>query len=260
MLLPGTFLCNRAKNHSICLAIKRSLRFLMLLPNVAFQYYCPCIGFGPYGIGARLLASWNFKKMSETKVEDASGNGVPLLYFPGIKIQDGVMILGGSKFGAIFPDFGYDFNWGNGATIACWVKPYQMIVGAPIWEVKNSLDPSSSESIYLTLLLSDEDNFAVLDGSYLGRKSQLLTKTEILENVRTFMAVTVDGTHAAIYLDGEISNSGFFNIVLKKTSNNYIGSSYNREKPRFQGTMEDFRIFDRELTPPEVKQLYELGK
>jgi hypothetical protein len=97
--------------------------------------------------------------------------------------------------------------------------------------------------------------------AYIGGQWRLQQTTNWATNQRQHMAVTYDGSNMRTYRDGvEIGSpnaiAGSINDPSSPTvqiGKNITGSFY------YDGILDDVRIYNRALSPTEVKQLYQLG-
>ncbi|MBN1361419.1 MAG: LamG domain-containing protein, partial [Sedimentisphaerales bacterium] len=74
------------------------------------------------------------------------------------------------------------------------------------------------------------------------------------------VAITVDGVagQLVLYLDGAVVAEGPTTTLpsnLGNTTQNWIGRSQYTADPYFGGSVDDFRIYSRALTEPEVRYL-----
>ena len=73
------------------------------------------------------------------------------------------------------------------------------------------------------------------------------------------IAVTIGGFDAVLYVDGqEAARSSVYNVeprMLLETTMNYIGKSRRDAHPLFAGKIDDFRIYNRPLSPEEIAEL-----
>ena len=76
----------------------------------------------------------------------------------------------------------------------------------------------------------------------------------------THIALVLDGTRAVMYVNGDRAASSdqiyLYPWELGNTQNNYIGRSQYGQDPYFDGLIDDFRIYNRALTPDEIQELY----
>lgn len=76
----------------------------------------------------------------------------------------------------------------------------------------------------------------------------------------THIALVLDGTRAVMYVNGDRAASSdqiyLYPWELGNTQNNYIGRSQYGQDPYFDGLIDDFRIYNRALTPDEIRELY----
>ena len=99
-----------------------------------------------------------------------------------------------------------------------------------------------------------EINSAVYDGSWKGEQSAPAS----VKNWHHFAAVWDGNSKMQLYLDGEKAGSSGASASTRREAGTYIGRKQNGEMP-FDGLICDARIYDRRLTPEEVRELYEWG-
>jgi hypothetical protein len=83
----------------------------------------------------------------------------------------------------------------------------------------------------------------------------------VLNNTWHHVAIVISGGIAAGYLDGVVSNSGTYSqgTGLSAAVNLLIGARNGSSSSRFNGLMDDVRIYNRVLSKDEIKRLYNIG-
>jgi len=138
-----------------------------------------------------------------------------------------------------------------------------------VW-IKNVQDLSGADDawIYDNEDWGDDNGFAfILDSAspangikfYVGSDTLSGTAGAIAKDTWHHVACTFDSStmNGTIYIDGAVDKSKIFNAVNDWTSNqvSQIGSAYSGALT-FNGTLDDFLIFNRTFTPIEVAALY----
>jgi hypothetical protein len=103
--------------------------------------------------------------------------------------------------------------------------------------------------------------FAITTGGG-GAEQQINSSSTLSTGVRHEVAVTLSGNTGVMYLDGSpvgTNSSMTLNpMMLGITTNNYIGKSQYSD-PYLNGSLDEFRIYNRALTASEVAQVYLAG-
>lgn len=100
--------------------------------------------------------------------------------------------------------------------------------------------------------------FFHVGGSY--SSNSMLGTTAVNDGEWHHLVGIYDGTNSYIYVDGGLQNSGAKTNLLNNTGEQLdIGNNYRRSH-RFTGTVDDVRIYSRDLSAEEVAQLYRLGE
>jgi len=89
---------------------------------------------------------------------------------------------------------------------------------------------------------------------------QVANSTAVMTEGWHHVAVTIDSKAMmlAVYLDGEPVASGATTLLprdLGNTTQNWLGRSQYAADAYFLGSLDDFRIYDRALSPAEVRYL-----
>ena len=89
----------------------------------------------------------------------------------------------------------------------------------------------------------------------------LIGTTSLADGTWYHAAVTYDGATAMLYLDGGLEDARAVTMQMDSNSRIWVGGyhnpSNNAEHYFFQGSVDDVRIYDRALSPAEIRALYE---
>jgi len=156
-----------------------------------------------------------------------------------------------------------DLNVTETVTLSAWIKSdhsfgSDLEWGSLISRMKN-VSPYSGYELGVGGYYAGGSNkaFFHVGGSY--SSNSILSATAVNDGEWHHLVGIYDGTNSYIYVDGELENSGAKNNLLNNTGEQLdIGTNYRRSN-RFTGTVDDVRIYSRDLSADEVKQLYNLG-
>jgi hypothetical protein len=136
-------------------------------------------------------------------------------------------------------------------SIACWIKhgssQWQNIVERAVWDRPDGIG-----------LMTDYNGTSVTFGHYdIGA---VQSKTAVQDNrwhhVVGTLAKCPDGYVYSIFVDGELDNTTTNSVGLTATKDGWaIGARYDGTWT-YQGLIDDVRLFNRALTPAEVRRLY----
>jgi hypothetical protein len=213
-------------------------------------------------VSANLVAHWKFDDGSGGKARDSSGNG-----YDGTLFGDPQWITGHSGGGL-------DFD-GNGdyvelpispllssltnSTFATWVD-FSNQGGS--WQRIFDFGINTTYNMFLTPRMgtSGAMRFAItISGS---ANEDMTTTSATLASGWHHVAVTLDADNNvhSLYLDGELvaenTNARYTPSSLGETTQNWLGRSQYSADGYFDGSLDDFRIYDRLLTPGQVRDLY----
>jgi hypothetical protein len=151
------------------------------------------------------------------------------------------------------PDLNADYS--TGLTIEAWVQFRSKSDWARIIDFGNvAVGGAGSNNIFLTTVTGRP-----YIGVYQGASAQQLTTSDQTYNLPLnqwlHLAATIDkGRNATLYLGGQVINTGSIwlpNTVARQS--NYIGKSNWSNDPAFDGWMASLRIYNRALTPSEIR-------
>jgi len=139
-------------------------------------------------------------------------------------------------------------------TISAWVNPASTQVWTRLFDFGNNT------GLYMFLtpragVAGTPPRFAITTG---GGEQQITGPTALPTGQWIHLAVTLAGTVGTLYVNGQPvatnPNITLDPASLGTTTNNWIGRSQFAD-PFLNGTVDDFNIFDRALSPAEVQQL-----
>lgn len=201
-------------------------------------------------------SSWNG---TAGEVKDASGNN-------NNGTAAGGATTGAGKFGS-----GGNFDGSNDyvsttvtaarsniISVSTWIKPTSAMT------TRQDFLESGDAAAYSTnnWIFSVKGNYGNTAGlSVLGYSpsgsSDLSTAGGVLtQNAWNNVVFTSDGTTVKIYVNGILSTSGAIAINGNNTTGEFIGSSSGGSSP-FAGSIDETRIYNRALSPAEIKKLYD---
>ena len=140
----------------------------------------------------------------------------------------------------------------NDMTISSWVKWDGSANWHRIWDFGNG----DTQYIFLTPHNGSNIRFAMNDG--VGEEI-VNSKDAIVVGEWTYIAVTLSGDTAKLYVNGELqgtNESATINPIDIKPANNYIGESQFEDDQFFNGSIDDLKIYNYGLTTVEIAQEY----
>lgn len=211
---------------------------------------------GAGGLSDGLIAWWNFDNGAGTTAADLSGNsntanigsGTTAAGWTTGKYGIGLSFDGSDDYTQV--SYSTSLNPTSAISISAWVKTsstdaYDALVFR--------LDSNSPYSGYVLGLKGGSPLFHV-GGLYAS--NELVGTTSVSNNNWRHLVGTFDGATAKIYVDGTLNTSGARTNNLNNTSTTlWIGREF--WNGYFTTLTDDVRIYNRALTPNEVKQLYE---
>jgi hypothetical protein len=139
-------------------------------------------------------------------------------------------------------------------TVATWVNP----AATTTWSRIFDFGTGQGVNMFLTVNAGAAPRFAITTGG--GGAEQLVDSSagQLPTNQWTHLAVTKTGTTATLYVNGEpVGTNPEMTLSpadLGSTNQNWIGRSQYPD-PLFNGTVDEFQIYDRGLSQSEVQSL-----
>jgi hypothetical protein len=228
----------------------------------------PKIGAGN-GPNEGLLVWYRCESLSGTTLVDSSGRG-----------NDGILASGsGSGLGATIVagkiDNALELKSANKGyvsmpagllaqacevTVATWVYLITSSSTTNAWTRIWDFGVDTNRYMFLTPVTNTDDvaHFGITVAGN-GSEDALKLKTAVPVLKWTHVAVVLGPSGGTLYWDGEVADSDE-TMVLRPadigfTAKNYIGRSQFSTDPYLDGAIDDFRVYDRALSPSEIKTL-----
>jgi hypothetical protein len=210
-----------------------------------------------------LVAWWKLDETKGAKAEDATGHqltgsvvGRPT-WAPGQGRIGGAVELDG-RSGFINCGQAPEFDFRDGMTVAAWIKvrefskPWQAIVtkGDTAWRLQRQEDTGMVTFIH--------NNGAEPEGS-LKNAVRLISKRKVDDGQWHHVVGSSDGRHSALYVDGELEDSADAQPIAQNSEPVMIGCNSAAYERRFNGWIDDVRLYGYGLREAEVKALYRGG-
>jgi fibronectin type 3 domain-containing protein len=141
-------------------------------------------------------------------------------------------------------------------TIMGWVKLNSRLANGRMFDFGTSIAPGAGTGAYMFLMPYNGSNmrFAITTNGY--NNEQGINVTALNTGIWTHVAVTLTGTSAKLYVNGVLSGSNNAMTLnpssLGATTQNYLGKSQFSGDSYFNGSFDDFRIYNRALTAGEI--------
>ncbi len=160
----------------------------------------------------------------------------------------------------ILPGYNAALDLDNNYTINAWIKPKKTAEGVII-RVSNSSSNTESRDKYKISVLSTGVKFSTGDGVSLG-DSDAYAAT-IPQNTWTMITCThSSGTAKSCYKDGVLISTATNDIdtTTNAPTSAFIGTQRNQAgNDFFKGTIDDIRVYGRQLSQAEITALYNQG-
>ena len=207
-----------------------------------------------------LVAWWKLDETKGVKAEDASGHDFTANVMGRANWAPGQGRIGGAmefdNQGPIIvcgrvPEF--DFR--DGMTVAAWIKvrefskASQAIVtkGDTAWRLQRQKD---------TGLVTFCFNTGPVDEDGKQDKVRVVSKRKVDDGQWHHVAGVSDGRRVALYVDGELEDSAAAKPIAQNTAPVMIGCNSEAYERRFNGWIDDVRLYGYGLSDAEVKALY----
>ena len=201
-----------------------------------------------------LVAYWPFDEDSGSTANDVVGGhdgsliGPPTIGSTGVLGTTGYDFDGGNDYVTVPNDPALEMNNTNEVTVSMWVNKDTAQSG---WI---ALLQHSDQSYNLQFNNGNEPAFTIYDGGW----NTAYSGTPLTNGEWYHVAGTFDGSTLTIYLNGVpqgtsnaayISDGGSFDIG--------IGENLDATGRRFDGTIDEVRVYNRSLSPTEIERLAE---
>jgi len=215
------------------------------------------------GIDPALMGWWKFDDGSGTTAYDSSGYGNsgtivgPDLYWVPGKVGEYALdfVIG---YVSIPYDLRLDIDGAGGITVSVWIKlgwyPNDKV---PIFGLYNSQGPDTKNHLGISAPTGNTifwDQYPPSGGSLVSIKPDL--------DVWYHVAAVQDSTYRAIYINGDLSSSDNSPESYSGATPNSIkiGGKIYMSNFSFYGTVDDVRIYNRDLSAEEIFELYWQGQ
>ncbi|MBP1664627.1 MAG: Beta-mannanase/endoglucanase precursor, partial [Bacteroidetes bacterium] len=189
---------------------------------------------------------------------DASGNNLNAVLFGGSviaegKTNNGLKLNGTDSYARLPITFIHllsDFS------ISTWVKLDELISWVRIFDF--------GQGINAYMMLTADNGTGITFELKSGNNIQkLVTSQKPTVNTWSFYTVTLSDNVLSIYLNGNLIGKNT-NFTLRpydigSSFGNYIGKSQWSTDPLLKGTIDEFRFFNRALSPDEINELMQTG-
>jgi hypothetical protein len=212
-------------------------------------------------IGLRLR--YQFDETSGTVARDTSGNDFNGTYVRtpawGTGVQDGSFKMSGGSASPYVTIPNGVLKGANAVTVSVWAK---WTASTTINQWIYGLGPDSNKYLFTGPRNGGNVLFsAITTGSWQAEK-QLSHSAALPGGTWQHLAVTVDGSNAAMYLNGT-KVAGATGVTVKpsdlydasKNYSGYVGRSLYAADPYYAGEVDDFRIYDTALSASEILEL-----
>jgi hypothetical protein len=204
-----------------------------------------------------IVANYFFNETSGTTAADSSGNGKNATLSGGATWVAGhagnaLSLNGSNAYGSLPTGI---VSALNDFTVATWVK----VDASTNWTRIFDFGTGTSTSMFLTPKAGSSGGglrFAITTSGSGGE--QQLNAPALATGVWKHVAVTLSGTTGTLYVDG-VQVASNISMTLKpsslgNTNLNYLGRSQYSD-PYLQGSLDDFRIYNRALSASEIAAL-----
>lgn len=210
-----------------------------------------------------LVAWWKLDETKEKKAEDASGHQLAgnvvgkALWAPDQGRMGGAMEFDGKT---TFINCGRvpEFDFSDGMTVSAWIKvrefnkSWQAIVtkGDTAWRLQRE-----KETGMVTFTFNTRTELKRAEPELIC----LVSKRKLDDGQWHHVAGVSDGRRAALYVDGELEASADAKPIAQNSAPVMIGCNSTAYERRFNGWIDDVRLYAYGLSEAEVKALYRGG-
>ncbi|MFW0837850.1 MAG: LamG domain-containing protein [Candidatus Komeilibacteria bacterium] len=156
----------------------------------------------------------------------------------------------------------------DGISISAWIKPVNTTASDtysstnPQYIVIKGAAPLNSN--YWFRILGQKLNFGWRNSANDGYNTKDMDSHNLTNNEWQHVLVIHDGSDIIFYIDGveqasSVSSGSMTDESISNSDLLYIGVEFGNSQRYFNGSIKDFRIYNRALSATEVKSLYDLG-
>jgi len=218
-------------------------------------------------VPADLLLHYDFDETGGSIVRDSSGHGYHGTYVRtpafGTGVHGGSFKMSGGNSGSSSPYVkipGGVLKGANGVTVSTYVK----WKGGDNFQWLFGLGPDSNRYLFATPSNGAGKLFSAITKATWSGEKQMIGGSPLTAGEWQHVTVTLDGaTETAILYVNGAETARVSGVTIKpsdlydasKDNSGYIGKSLYSPDPYFGGEVDDFRIYNRALTPAEVLEL-----
>lgn len=198
-----------------------------------------------------LIAHWSF----DGQTDDAAGPNNGTIVGTGFNYADakygkGIDLDGGNTYVNVGNDASLN-RTGQSITIAGW---FRVDGFTDAWQALISKGENNNFRIHRH---SFTNNIA-----YVGGNPDVQTTQNINDGqFHHIVAITKEGSHKSIYIDGVLANSSNIGTTITDTGADlYIGNNSNVPNREWNGVIDDMAIWNRALEPCQATYLYSSGR
>ncbi|MHC4301533.1 MAG: LamG-like jellyroll fold domain-containing protein, partial [Planctomycetota bacterium] len=209
-----------------------------------------------------LVAEWTMDDAAGGVVLDMSGNANHALALGGVQVVDGAMEFDGIV-GTILevPDASLGIFDPNGSefTAVMSINPSRLLSGVTNHNISNVLLSRGSDPFNdnFEFGISAEGNGMIYTDTDVGDSTRVVGDGEITIGEWHQVVVVYDANAIDIYLDGIRYSTQVTGVFFDQAAGSQftIGDSGHEENP-YGGLIDDVKIFDKAMTPEDVRQTY----
>lgn len=211
-----------------------------------------------------LIGHWKLTETSGTTTVDSGPGGADGTYESGVALDQGgpypgvtAPVFDGANDHVELPAINANFQ--NGLTIAAWIQPDATLGSGQFYEILDLSNGSEVDQILFTyngaaglqLFLTD-----TADGSSIRT---IEDNAGFTPGQWVHCVATVDASgNGTVYRDGKVTKSGFFTSLPTAVSRGTATIGKSSFGDHFGGGLQDVRLYNYELTPAEINEIYGL--
>lgn len=212
---------------------------------------------GPVELNRGLVGHWKMDEGSGSRLVDHSGrnNNATIVDPSGVswvngKVGSALRMASPSSRGRYFSQVPHNssLNITDAITISAWIKPTTKANQTIVSKIPNGYELMTFEDGTIEFRLNRESD---------GSTYRLRSKKRYPTDGKTWMHVTAtfDGRSSVLYINGEADFSSGYGSAKIKTNSNPVTIGARNTMFRWEGDLDDVRIYNRALSAAEAKSL-----
>ena len=222
------------------------------------------------GLNSGLVGYWSFdgKDMAGVTAYDRSGNANNGTLTNGPtraigKIGQGLSFDGVDDYVSVGDNDSLDIT--GSITVATWVRATSFGVGFNEERLVFKGTGVSTANIYTLGIADSKAMFSLHLAGFgasdcLGNSPCIVSNTTLVTGRWYHVAGTYDGATIRIYVDGQLGGSQSVVSTGTADANPVLFGSRSDGQDSLTGFLDDVRLYNRALTPAEIKRLYNMGR